>query len=106
MLYRDIVDLIVFHDEQDSDGFPIEVEDSRKTVYADKKGVRQSEFYLAAAQGINIAKAFEMSSDDYNGERKLEYNGVPYYIVRTYDKNDETVELTCSDKRMSVSGKV
>ena len=106
MLWREVLDLIVFHEGQDDEGFPVDIEDSRRTnIYANKKSVRQSEFYLASAQGINLVKAFEIATDDYNGERKLEYDGVPYYIVRTYDKNNEITELTCSDKKISVSGK-
>jgi len=104
MFYKDVVDLINIAILPNDDDVEVETEVSRKVnIFANKKSVRQSEFYQASAQGINLVQMFEINSDDYEGEKKLEYNGAGYYISRTYDKNGEVIQLICSDKLMSVS---
>jgi len=104
VFFKDVVDLINIEMLPNDNDVEVETEISRKTdIFVDKKSIRQSEFYQASAQGINLVQMFEMNSDDYEGEKKLEYNGADYYIVRTYDKNGEIVQLICSDKLMKVS---
>ena len=99
--FSDTVDLITFRDDTDDNGDPKEVETGRSTVFADRKSVRQSEFYAAAQQQVNLNQMFLVRTIDYSGERKLEYEGKPYYVVRTYDKGNEMTELVCNDKRYS-----
>ncbi|AFK87420.1 MULTISPECIES: phage head closure protein [Thermoanaerobacterium] len=98
MLFRDTVDLLEVEETINSNGFPETSIVNRRTVYANRKSVRQAEFYNAAMQNINLAYIFEIRTGDYNGEKYLEYNGTQYYIVRTYDKNGEIIELSCADK--------
>ena len=66
--------------------------------WAKLKSVSRSEYYAAAAAGINVDKIFEVSKLDYirNVHDELEYNGERYEIVRDYqsDKGD-AVDLTC-----------
>jgi SPP1 family predicted phage head-tail adaptor len=69
--------------------------DTKKQVYANKKSIRQSEFYQAAATGLRPELMFEVRTSDYNGQPKLEYESVTYNIIRTYDKNGEITELIC-----------
>ena len=101
MLFSDTVDLITFSDDTDDNGDPKEVETGRNTVFADKKSIRQSEFYAAAEHQVNLTQMFLVRTIDYGGERKLEYGGKPYYVVRTYDKGNGMTELVCNDKRYS-----
>ena len=101
MLFSDVIDLITFRADTDDNGDPVEIETGRNSVYAEKKSVRQSEFYAAAKHQTNLTKMFLVRTADYGGERKLEYDGKPYYVVRTYDKDSEMTELICSDKRNS-----
>jgi SPP1 family predicted phage head-tail adaptor len=102
MLFRDTVDLLEVAETINSNGFPDVSITSRRTVYANRKAVRQAEFYNAAMQNINLAYIFEVRTGDYNGEVALEYNGTQYYVVRTYDKNGEIIELSCADKDISL----
>ena len=95
MLFKDIIDLVAITTAKDPDGFPVTTE-TKRTVFADKKSVRQSEFYLAAAQNIRLELMFDVRSIDYAGETLLEYNGQRYKIIRTYDKDGEITELICS----------
>jgi hypothetical protein len=68
-------------------------------AYANKKAVRQSEFYQAAVAGLKPELVFEIRSFEYNNDKKLRYpsgeNGIVYDIIRTYDRGEIT-ELTVS----------
>jgi SPP1 family predicted phage head-tail adaptor len=66
------------------------------TVFANKKSVRQSEFYQALATGLKPEIMFEVRSLEYTGQENLIYNLKEYVIIRTYSKNDEITELVCS----------
>jgi len=96
MLWRDVVDLITTVQTQNSLGEYVDGTPSKRTVFANKKSIRQSEFYQAHAQGIRPEVMFEVRVIDYADETRLEYDSKVYYIVRTYSKNDEIVELICS----------
>jgi SPP1 family predicted phage head-tail adaptor len=66
------------------------------TVFANKKSVRQSEFYQALATGLKPEIMFEVRSLEYTGQENLIYNLKEYVIIRTHSKNDEITELVCS----------
>jgi SPP1 family predicted phage head-tail adaptor len=64
-----------------------------RTVFANKKGVRQSEFYQASATGLKPELVFVVRSEEYKNDERLKHNNKEYAIVRTYDKG-ETTEIT------------
>lgn len=68
---------------------------TERTIYANKKSIRQQEFYQAQATGLKPELMFEVRSVEYNNESKLSYNNKEYNIIRTYDKNGEITELIC-----------
>ncbi|MEG1686635.1 MAG: phage head closure protein [Angelakisella sp.] len=82
---------------QDTDGYPTKSSTSR-TIWADVKTATRSEFYSAAAAGIEVAILFVVRSEDYQNERSVLYQGKEYNVVRTYQKDYGLIELTCSDK--------
>lgn len=93
MLFRDVVTLTSV--VQTTVSGIIKETPSTKTVYANKKSVRQSEFYQAMATGLRPELMFVVRSVDYNNEKKLTYGGEEYEIIRAYDKNGELTELVC-----------
>lgn len=95
MLFRDVVDLTTVTSSENDIGDPVQSETSRQ-VFANKKSIRQSEFYQAAATGLKPELMFEIRNVDYAGEPKLLHEGKIYNIIRTYSKNDEILELICS----------
>jgi SPP1 family predicted phage head-tail adaptor len=95
MMFRDIVQLVEITSTVNDIGDRIETEIERY-VFANKKGVRQSEFYQANATGLRPQLMFEVRTQDYNGEPRLKHDGVEYNIIRTYDKNGEIIELVVS----------
>lgn len=94
MLFRDAVDLLVIEEKINTNGFPETLEKSRETVFANKKSIRSSEFYLASQNGYKLEAMFEIRTSDYQSQLILEYENKRYEIVRTYDRG-EFMELTC-----------
>jgi SPP1 family predicted phage head-tail adaptor len=96
MLWRDVVYLITQVEGENEMGDPTTVDSDPRRVYANKKSVRQSEFYQAAQAGLRPELMFEVRSVEYQGEPKLRYGGKDYRIIRTYEKDSETIELICA----------
>jgi SPP1 family predicted phage head-tail adaptor len=94
MLFSDVVDLITVTNGENDIGDTIETETPRQ-VFANKKSIRQSEFYQAAMTDLRPELMFEVRTIEYDEEPKLGYKGKTYNIIRTYSKNGEITELIC-----------
>jgi len=95
VLFRDVVELLSRTLEQDPlTGEMREVEAARQ-VFANRRSVRQSEFYHAHMAGLMPEVMFEVRSFEYQGERALRYQDKRYDIIRTYDRGEMT-ELVCA----------
>lgn len=92
-MFKDVINLISITSNVNDVGDVIEITTER-TIFVNKKSVRQSEFYQAAAKGLQPTLMFELRSIDYENEPKLSYNSKEYTIIRTYDKGEFT-ELIC-----------
>lgn len=68
-----------------------------RKVYANKKSVRQSEFYQSTSAGLKPELMFEIRSVEFSDSDKLKYNNKEYFIIRTYDTGEIT-ELTVSSR--------
>lgn len=78
----------------DSGGFPTQTVVT-KTVYADIKDVRQSEFYQAGASGKKVDIVFVINEDEWNGETEVEYLSSVYTVTRKQNWKGR-VELVCT----------
>ncbi|MDR9795219.1 phage head closure protein [Aeribacillus pallidus] len=76
--------------------------ETRKTVLGNVKSVGRNEFYSAATAGLRPSIVFVIHGYEYEGEQKVEFEGVKYNVIRTYATNFEEVELTC--ERVAVDG--
>jgi SPP1 family predicted phage head-tail adaptor len=94
MLFRDVIDLVSITRTVNDVGSYTETE-VKKTVFADKKSIRQSEFYQAQATGLRPELMFVIRTIEYNNESKIVYNAKNYQVIRTHDKNGEFIELIC-----------
>lgn len=94
MLFRELIELTTITRTVNSVGSYSETE-TLKQVYANKKSIRQSEFYQAQATGLRPELMFVIRTIDYNNETRLKYNSKFYEIIRTHDKNGEFIELIC-----------
>ncbi|MBU5214488.1 phage head closure protein [Heyndrickxia oleronia] len=97
MRFDSVIDLIQVTYTEDEIGNQIEDTEKRQT-FAEKKSVRQSEFYQASMAGLKPEITFVLWVHEYKGEPKLEYEGKTYTIIRTYERTDKTIELTCEVK--------
>lgn len=77
-----------------------DVELKKTQVFANKKSVRQSEFYAAYQVGLKPTLLFVVNACDYeyasteqNEPTEVEYEGKKYTVIRTYCPG-ETVEIT------------
>lgn len=59
-----------------------------RTIFAGIDSISQSEFYAAANTELNPEFKFSVFFGDYQGEELLEYNGVRYWIYRTFRAGD------------------
>lgn len=76
------------------------------TVWANKKGVRQSEFYMANNAGLKPELMFEVHSEEYAGQEMVRFpstTGDIYTIIRTYEKNMKT-EIVCAARVGDLNG--
>lgn len=97
MLFRDVIILqgdITYTENEIGDH--VETPGQIRQVFANKKSVRQTEFYQAHATGLKPELMFVVRSIEYNQEPKLSYEGKEYTIIRSYDKNGEITELVCT----------
>lgn len=81
----------------DDDGFATDPVETATEVFGNRKSVSSSEFYRAAQTGIAVVMKYEVRSIDYSGQTIAEADGNRYRILRTYDIDGETTELTLSD---------
>lgn len=95
-MWRDTIDLIPVVVERNGYGEEVETDGEPRTIFANKKSVRQTEFYQALATGIKPEIVFEVQCIEYNDEPKVRTNGKEYHVIRTFSKNGERIELVCS----------
>lgn len=93
MYFSDKIELIAITVTENSMGDMIETE-TKTEVFANRKSIRQSEFYQAAATGLRPEIMFEVWSEEYSSQPKLKHGDKTYTIIRTYDKGERT-ELVC-----------
>jgi SPP1 family predicted phage head-tail adaptor len=95
LLFREIISLITVTEGTNDIGDPIKILTKRENIFADKQSIRQSEFYQAMAAGLKPELTFIIRTCEYNQEPMLEFNLKTYNIIRTYEKENEFIELIC-----------
>jgi len=94
-LFKDVITLISTTDSENDMGDPIKILVRRENIFAEKKSIKQSEFYQAAAVGLKPEITFIIRTIEYEQETLLEYNLKAFTIIRTYEKEDEFTALIC-----------
>ena len=94
MLFREVIQLISITYTENAMGDMIETK-VEKQVFANKKSIRQSEFYQAASTGLKPELMFEVRSIEYDRQPKLKHDNKEYNIIREFTKNGEISELIC-----------
>ena len=89
------LELVTYPETVNSVGDTIKGQPVYRKVYAWEKGVRQSEFYQAAAVGLRPELTFEIRANSYKKEKELRFENETYSIIRTHKKNKEFIEIIC-----------
>ena len=68
-----------------------------KEIFAEKKSIGTSEFYQAHSEGLKPEFKFIIHPSEYNRKTDgphIKYNGEQFKIIRTYEVNQEALEIT------------
>ncbi|MEK3855940.1 phage head closure protein [Cytobacillus sp. FSL H8-0458] len=95
MAFNEVIELISITSSENELGDPIEISVPRD-VFANKKSISQTEFYQAQTTGLRPEIKFEIWSMDYQDEPKFSFNNKTYTIIRTFEKDNELIELVGS----------
>lgn len=79
---------IVIDDIGDTNIVPI-----YKEIFAERKSIKQSEFYQAHTAGLKPEMVFLIHPSEYEEKTGVRYNNKQYKVIRTYEKDCETLEL-------------
>ena len=85
-------------------GFENERQESTRTVFCNMKSVGYSEYFKSQQTGKVVEAKCEVHKADYEGEDTVEVNGRRFFVLKTYDINDDTIELTLTDLRHKEKG--
>lgn len=72
--------------------------DTRTEIFAKKESISQSEFYKGGEAGLKPDFRLITAIIDYNGEREVELDSKKYGIYRTYERDQDYIELYCERK--------
>ena len=78
--------------EKDKYGQDIAV-NTKREVFCQRQSIGRNEFFNAGRNGFNPQYMFTVFKGEYNGESKCEYNGLTYAIYRTYETDNDYIEL-------------
>ena len=98
MLFRDAIELITMSPSTVNGNGDPQTNLTYTQVFADKLAITSSEFYQSNAQNLRPELKFKVRLIDYNNQTKIRYpitTGKSYDIIRSYNKTDEYIELTC-----------
>ena len=95
--WSDVVDLLIYADNQDAEGYGAEPV-SRKTLMCTfYDGVSQQEFYVAQKAGLQASAQVEIQRVDYDGQRWAEFNGRRFRVLRSFPPSFDTLMLVLSE---------
>lgn len=85
-------------------GFENTLEESENTVFCNKKSVGYSEYFKSQQTGKVVEAKCDVHKADYGGEDTVELDGRRFFVLKTYDIDDDTIELTLTDLRHKEKG--
>ena len=87
-------------------GFPNEKAEEKRVVFCNVKTPGYNEYFKSQQTGKVVEKKCDVHKADYEGEDTVELEGKRYYVLKTYEpENDEdTVELALTDIRHKDKG--
>ncbi len=93
----DVIDLLVFGDNQDPEGYGVNPPVRRQLMCTFYDGVSQNEFYAAQKSDLQASAQVEIQRVDYEGERWAEFNGRRFKVLRSFPPSFDTLMLVLSE---------
>lgn len=82
-------------EESRAHGVHEETVPTKRPVLCTVRSVRMTEYYTAMNAGMMPQYQFDLAlAEDWHGERKLEFGGKIYDILRTYEREDGGIDIT------------
>ena len=79
----------------DSIGQPIVTTSTKELLAQEINSITLNEFSAGKQNGLSPDIRFRISSFAYNGEEIVEYGGTKYEVYRTYQADDNSVDIYC-----------
>lgn len=101
-IWADEIKLIAIEEPEErvgSSGFTNELKEASNTVFCNKKSIGYAEYFKSQLAGFVLSLKVEVHVVDYEGQKLAEFESVRYSVLKTYNVDDDTVELTLSDLR-------
>lgn len=93
----DVCFLISTTSTEDELGQPVETETERQ-VFCSRSSVSRQEFSAAGQLDLKPQITVIVDSDEYDGEKSLEYRKKKYHVYRDFMRPDGFTELYCEVK--------
>ena len=92
-MYDKVITLLSIVESQNDMGDLVE-EITEKNVFADVKSVGMRETYEANIAGLKPEMVFVLADYlEYSGQEHIKYDSVRYYVLRTYCKDTNELEI-------------
>lgn len=89
----DVCDLVAISTIKDDEGYET-VTENKSTVFCTwTEGVSQNEFYLSHKEGFQATASVDIITFDYNRQQLVDFNGVRYHVIRTFQRKPDIVTL-------------
>ena len=86
-----------------ANGFPNELVETSRQVFCNKKNVGYAEYFSSQQAGRTVSLKVEVHKVDYDDEAIAEFKGKRYSVPKTYEIDDDVIELTLTDLREQAS---
>lgn len=92
-MYNDVITLLSIEEEPNDIGDLVETI-TRTEVFAEVRSIGMKEKYEALAVGLKPELTFVLADYyDYDNQEAVEYNGIRYKVLRTYQKRTRELEI-------------
>jgi SPP1 family predicted phage head-tail adaptor len=92
-MYNDVITLLSIEEEPNDIGDLVETI-TRTEVFAEVRSIGMKEKYEALAVGLKPELTFVLADYyDYDNQQAVEYNGIRYKVLRTYQKRTHELEI-------------
>ena len=88
----DVITLVSAEWTRNDQGVQTQTE-TTKDVFCNVSSVTRTEWFEGGRNGLNPAYRFTMFRYDYSDEATVIYNGVRYAVYRTYETQNDQIEL-------------